>query len=167
MQVIPFIGAAGTILEGISTLTGIGYQQSVLAQQQKVDQANYERTIAAGLSDAREGDQEALALMDREQRVFAASGFALGSPAYVRRAAANRINATVNRGRIVEDANLQAESTRNRMIGRNMESKGLRRSAMFTVLGTAIGTGTSLLEGASLTSRTNSLNNALEQGSIV
>lgn len=141
---------AGTVISGVGAFMQIQQQRAMLAEQIRIEKENELRQAAAGREEAREADLEAAFALSQERAQFGSSGFSLTSTSYERRAARNRINARINRERIVEDADLQAESARNRQRGLQMERAGLGRQAAFSLLETGLNFGSDLITGSTL-----------------
>jgi hypothetical protein len=147
------LALASTAVSGISSIAQNKYQATVLARAAKTEQENAARIRAAGAQQAQQQDVEAREIIEGEIARMGASGFAIDSFSSRGRIAKNRRLSSIDRQRIVEDAELQAKSSDNQANAYIAEAKQAKRASIFDLIGIGIGAGTDLVSGANLVNK--------------
>jgi len=146
------ISLAGTAISTVAAISASRYQAAVLRRNAAIELMNAQRIRDAGRVQAQDADFEAAAEMGQLIAQQAASGFAVSSQSYIRRRQKNRIRASVNRLRIVDDAEMQARSAEERARGYRAEARAKGAEAFFSLLSGGVGFGQDLIGGANLAS---------------
>lgn len=144
------LAIGGTVLSTISGIQAAQFQAAILDQQAAIELGNARRIRQAGSIEAQEADFAALAAIGAETARQGASGVSLNSPSFVRRRARNKVNASTNRLRIIDDAEVQASNATARASAASASASAKRGSIGFGVLSGLIGVGDDLISGASL-----------------
>jgi hypothetical protein len=147
------IGLASAAVSGIASINENRYKAAVLSQQARTETENATRIRMAGQVQAQQQDQSALEQIGGEIANFGASGFDLTSGSFVGRTNKLRRMASVDRQRIVEDANLQARSSDNAAASALAGAKQAKKSAFLSFLSAGIGAAGSLVDSANLVDR--------------
>ena len=142
-----------TAITGISAISASRYNSAVLRRNQALEEENAARVRQAGALAAQKSDFEAAAVFGDLIASQGASGFRLGSGSFEARRQKNRSIASVNRRRIIQDAEVEGRSAAERASAFGAEARFERQKGFFALIKSGIGFSDDLISGASLASR--------------
>jgi len=145
------VALIGTAVSGVAAASASRYNAAILERQAILEQENADLAIQRGRVAAQDADREAAAVMGQVIASQGASGFRVNSGgSFAARRLAIQRTARTNRTRIVQDAEIQAKSARERVKTARMKASAERRKASFGFLSTVLGFSTDLVSGANL-----------------
>ena len=148
------IGAAGAVVNTISTIQAGRTQAAILQRQAQLDRENAERVRQAAAVQAQDQDLEAAAIIGNEIATAGASGFELSSGSLRRRERSLRVLATRDRLRTIHDGEIQAQGLEEGADITSIRASAARPSFLTVATG-GLEIGESLISGANLASSLN------------
>jgi len=148
------VGSAvlSTAVTGISAISASRYNAAVLRRNQALEAENAERIRQAGQTAAQEADFEAAAVFGDIIANQGASGFSLDSGSFQARRQKNRLTASINRRRIIRDAEIEGRSADERARAFGASARFERQKGFFALISSGIGFSDDLISGANLAS---------------
>jgi len=142
-----------TVVSGLGQISAARYNAAVLRRNQAIEENNARRVRDAGAMRAQDADFEAAAVFGDIIATQGASGFRFGSGSFQARRSKNRITASINRGRIYDDASIEAQSTDERARAFGEEARFEDQKGFFALLSMGGNLGSDLISGANLNSK--------------
>lgn len=160
------LGGGSALLGGATALSALGsglgviqsirqgnFQSEIAARQAVLADQNAAQTRQRGAIEAQETDFAALAEMSRLEARRAGSGFELGSTSFNRSRRLERMLASRDRLRIVDQAEREALTLENQAASSRSEGKAAKRAGLFNAVGGALNLGSDLINSATFVNR--------------